>query len=191
MLGNVAPLAFSKEEFQEFMLDLRRILRAENLKGWVAVRGSSTTFLSVHPEKGCDPDYDALLEEWKKDKSFPISCSKLHYFDCKVVAQGGKEEVLKRYNAYQLMEIFSDIDLNIKSPELISRLKQSGATVSGAEVGGCYNQDATMDAIPELWELKAKWGEILKRDISFVAVTSAKDEHKYSKHPFTFRIEEY
>lgn len=85
--------------------------------------------------------------------------------------------------------MYSDIDLNIKSQELIHRLKKSGAHVSSAEVGGNYNQDATMDAIPELWELKANWGERLQRDISFVGVTSVSDSHKYSKHPFTFSIQ--
>eukprot|EP01127_Copromyxa_protea_P018171 TRINITY_DN564_c0_g1_i1.p2 TRINITY_DN564_c0_g1~~TRINITY_DN564_c0_g1_i1.p2 ORF type:complete len:312 (+),score=61.68 TRINITY_DN564_c0_g1_i1:1097-2032(+) len=190
MLGNIAPLAFScKEEFDEFVLEIRRILRAQNLTGWFALRGSSTTFLSVHPEKGCNPNYNSILDEWEKDKTFPTSRTNLHYFDCKVVAQGGREQVHRLYNGYQLMEVYSDIDLNIKSEELISLLKASGTSVSSANVGSCYNQDATMDCIPELWEFKAKWGELLQRDISFVAVASAKDEHKYSGHPFTFRIE--
>lgn len=155
----------------------------------MAIRGSSTTFLSIHPEKGSDPDVKSARLEFQKDKNLTNTKRNLHYFDCKIVNAGGETQAQKNYNPYQLIEMYSDIDLNIKSQELIHRLKKSGAHVSSAEVGGNYNQDATMDAIPELWELKANWGERLQRDISFVGVTSVSDSHKYSKHPFTFSIQ--
>lgn len=190
MLTGRCPLAFPKEEmFIEFLTELLSILSSHRLTGWVALRGSSTTFMSVHPEKGIDPDVKTIRAELTKDKKLTTSRQNLHFFDCKVSNKGGEAECRKTYNDYQLIEMFSDIDLNIKSAELIALLKKAGAAPSSTDVGGCYNQDATMEAIPELWEFKATWGERLQRDISFVGVTSASDTHKYSKHPFTFSIQ--
>lgn len=212
----------------------------------------------------------------------------------------------KKYNEYELLSVWSDLDFNIRSPELVSLLKKSGAKPSPAMVGKCYNQgneekergegkrnirslelvsllkksgakpspamvgkcynqgrkkrgkgneerkkrrngkghqakpkkgkkepkqeekgrkeerekgkdllerrkekqktpsfllffsffasffilflDDTMNAIPDLWVLKATWTEKIKRDISFVCPQNYKDEHSYSKHPFTYPV---
>jgi hypothetical protein len=215
LLLGLCPLAFASETmWLEFTKELLEILRGEGLTGWVALRGSSATFLSIHPEKGCDPDADICAGHYAKGGENGLaqylhlstnnntnSLSKshsnalantpanaLHYFDCKVHRLGGPESAKQKLKEYQLFEAFSDLDFNIKSPELIKRLKASGAHVSGADVGGNYNQDDTFEELPGLWTLKADWTAKLQRDISFVSIASEKDLNNYSNHPFTFPI---
>jgi len=113
--------------------------------------------------------------------------SELHYFDCKVIQRGGYSAV-EKLSEYEAFQLYSDLDFNIKSRALISKLQKKGAQPSSKEVGNNYNQDDTMDTIPELWEFKSKWGEKLRRDISFVCLKSADDVNMYSKHPFTYKI---
>jgi hypothetical protein len=218
LLLGLCPLAFASEEmWQAFTRELLEILRAEGLTGWVALRGSSVTFLSLHPEKGTDIDTRALATVYKQggvhglqqhlapqsslthnthSNATPIrrstsnsaTASTLHFFDCKVHRMGGPELARETLKEYQLFETFSDLDFNIKSPELIKRLKSAGARVSSADVGGNYNQDDTFEQLPGLWSLKADWTEKLQRDISFVSIANEKDVNSYSSHPFTFEI---
>jgi len=190
LLEGKCPLAWADaESWQQFLGELMAALKEYKLTGWIALRGSSSTFLSIHPEKGCDPDPKAIEEEFKRDPDLKNSLQTLHYFDCKVIQAGGEQAVRKNFDEYKQIELFSDIDFNIKSPELIRLLKKSGAKPSPADVGKCYNQDDTMNAVPSLWVLKATWGERLKRDISFVGITDVNDTYGYTKHPFTYPIQ--
>ena len=189
LLSGRCPLGFPDEQtFHECLDELLALLMAKRLTGWVALRGSSTTFLSMHPEKGRDPNVDECIKEYKQDPSLPRQIAQLHYFDCKIMQNGGYEKAQKSFSEYQLYSMYSDFDFNIKSRELVAMLQKSGAKPSSKEVGNNYNQDDTMNAIPELWDFKSKWGEKLHRDISFVTIKDSNDRYNYSKHPFTFKL---
>lgn len=102
------------------------MLRAENITGWFALRGSGATFMSMHPNKGNDPDIQKLLESSQNQTTLSEYLKSLHFFDCKVHNLGGAEKVRRTMKEYQVLETFSDLDFNIKSPELVERLKKKG-----------------------------------------------------------------
>jgi hypothetical protein len=190
MLLGKCPLSFPDvDTWIQFSSELAEVLKAENLSGWFGLRGSGTTFISMHPEKGIDPDHLKLIESYKIDPTLKEYLKNIHFFDCKVHNLGGPDKVRATMKEYQQLETFSDLDFNIKSPQLIERLKKKGAKPSSSSVGGNYNQDDTFDEIPGLWSLKANWTPILQRDISIVSVSNPNANiNSYSKHPFTFAI---
>lgn len=94
------------------------------------MRGSGTTFLSMHPNKGNDPDIQKLIESYKNDSTLSEYLKSIHFFDSKVHNLGGPEKVRQSMKEYQVLETFSDLDFNIKSPELIERLKNKGSLLS-------------------------------------------------------------
>jgi hypothetical protein len=116
------------------------------------------------------------------------------------VALGGREEAKKQLDEYQLYEMASDLDFNIDSAELVKQLRTSGCYPSCTSVGtiklyspkmsgGNFNQDDTMCALPELFMFKAKWCEILQRDISFVAIANPRKHREQELHPYTFSLQ--
>jgi len=119
------PLSFPDEEtFLSCISELTEILISAGISdGWVGLRGSSATFLSMHPEKGIDPDVPTVQKEFEDDNSLKKSLSELHYFDCKVIQRGGYSAV-EKLSEYEAFQLYSDLDFNIKSRALISKLQK-------------------------------------------------------------------
>jgi len=170
LLEGKCPLAFEDAEIWNIFQDeLVEALQTSGTTGHIGLRGTAATFVSMNPNKGCNPDLvtagqkedNINIEDWKK---------KIHYFDAKVVQAGGPKAV-EGFNEYKLFEIYSDLDFNIKSDGIVSIMKKRGAVPSPQTVGNNYGQDDTMDVVPALWEVKAKWAEALKRDITFVTAS--------------------
>lgn len=79
--------AFPDEDtWDTFLAELLSVFSQhyQKLSGWISLRGSSVTFLSMHPEKGRDPEVNTKRptvkpSEWK---------AQLHFFDSKVSNSG-------------------------------------------------------------------------------------------------------
>jgi hypothetical protein len=182
LLNGLCPLAFSGENsWVSFVDELKEALKATNTTGAFGLRGTGATFVSMHPRKGQSPNMAQIEKEAKNDPQLPNLRKTLHYFDCKTETANMKE-----LSEYELFEIYSDLDININSPQIVSLLKKKGCSPSDQSVGNNYNQDDTMEAIPDLWAFKAKWTEILRRDISFVTINSKATLSTYQDHPFTY-----
>jgi hypothetical protein len=184
LLNGLCPLAFSGENsWTSFVDELKSALKSTNTSGSFGLRGTGATFVSMHPRKGQNPNMAQIEKEVKNDPQLTKLRKTLHYFDCKAE----KTANMKELSEYELFEIYSDLDININSPQIVSLLKKKGCSPSDQSVGNNYNQDDTMEAIPDLWAFKAKWTEILRRDISFVTINSAATQSTYHDHPFTYR----
>jgi len=182
MLNGLCPLAFLDENrWVSFVDELKDALRGSNTKGSFGLRGTGATFLSMNPLKGTNPDVSQIEKEIKNDPLLNNWRKKLHYFDCKTESAN-----MKQLSEYEMFEIYSDLDININSPQIVSQLKKKGCSPSDHSVGNNWNQDDTMEAIPDLWAFKAKWTEILRRDISFVTINSKATISTYHDHPFTY-----
>jgi hypothetical protein len=182
MLNGLCPLAFQDEDsWVSFVDQLKDALRATNTKGTFGLRGTGATFLSMNPLKGHNPNVSQIEKEIKKDPLLNTYRKKLHYFDCKTETTN-----MKQLSEYELFEVYSDLDININSPQIVSLLKKKGCSPSDHSVGNNYNQDDTMETVPDLWAFKAKWTEILRRDISFVTINSKVTLSSYDDHPFTY-----
>jgi hypothetical protein len=182
MLNGLCPLAFLDEDsWVTFVDELKDALSATNTKGAFGLRGTGATFASMNPLKGQNPNVTQIEKEIKNDQLLNNWRTKLHYFDCNTESTN-----LKQLSDYELFEVYSDVDININSPQIVSQLKKKGCHPSDHSVGNNYNQDDTMEAIPDLWAFKAKWTEILRRDISFVTINPKSPITTYHDHPFTY-----
>lgn len=158
MKSGKCPLGFASPlQYQQFMDELVTILQSSGIDGRITLQGSSTTFISKHPEKGKIPDTS-------KPFSLEKDMKELHYFDKGVVQNGG----ITNIGEYERYSVLSDLDFAIESPSLVRKFKARGEPRSPMNVGGNYNQDSVANAIDGLWTFKFKWQALLGRDVSFV-----------------------